>query len=49
VDREFQALPPTVSLRDYCRLNDEFRKQFPGGVPSEQERLARKTAEEFTL
>jgi hypothetical protein len=49
VDREFNALPPRVNLKDYCRLNQEFRKRFPKGVPTEQERLARKISEEFVL
>jgi hypothetical protein len=49
VDREFNALPPQVSLKDYCRLNEEFRKRFPKGIPTEKERLARKVSEEFVL
>ena len=49
VDAEFHALPPVVSLQEYCRLNQEFRKMFPKGIVSEEERLARKVAEVFVL
>jgi len=49
VDHEFRGFPPRVSLRDFCRLNREFREQFPKGIPTEQERAARKISQEFVL
>ena len=49
IDHEFQGFPPRLKLSEYCRLNLEFRKQFPKGIPSEEERLARKVSEEFVL
>jgi hypothetical protein len=49
VDREFRAFPPQVSLAEYCRLNEQFRKEFPKGIPTEEERLARKVSAEFRL
>ena len=42
VDAEFCALPPRVKLEAYCRLNQEFRQLFAKGIPTEEERLARK-------
>lgn len=49
VDSDFVGLPPRVSLPEYCRLKQQFREWFAKGIPSEQERLARKVAEEFVL
>jgi hypothetical protein len=49
IDSEFQAFPPNVNLQEYCRLNQEFRKLFPNGVPSDEERLARKISVVFLL
>ena len=49
IDSEFNALPPQVSLKDYCRLNQEFREMFPDAIPTEEERLARKSSEVFTF
>ncbi len=47
VDPEFHALPPHLTLPEYCRANQEFRKMFPKGIPSEEERLARKVSAIF--
>jgi hypothetical protein len=49
VDREFDVLAPQLNLREYCRLNQEFRKMFPKGIPTEEERLARKFPEVFVF
>jgi hypothetical protein len=49
IDEQFHALPPGLNLQEYCRLNKEFRKLFPKGIPTEEERLARKVSEEFVL
>jgi hypothetical protein len=49
IDREFHALPPKVNLQEYCRLNEQFRKLFPKGIPTEEDRLARKVSEDFVL
>lgn len=47
VDTQFHSLPPEVTLEDYCRLNKEFRSMFPQAIPTEEERLARKTSKMF--
>jgi hypothetical protein len=49
VDAEFHSLPPRVSLAEYCRINQEFRILFPKGIPTEEERLARKVSEIFVF
>jgi hypothetical protein len=49
VDRQVHALAPRLSLKEYCRLNHQFRGLFPKGIPTEEERLARKLSEEFVL
>jgi hypothetical protein len=49
VDREFQAMPPQVSLQEFCHLNREFRKMFAADIPSEEQRLARKVSEVFVF
>lgn len=49
MDREFHALPPCLSLANYCRLNREFREMFPKSIPSDEERLARKVSAIFSF
>jgi hypothetical protein len=49
VDPDFRPLPPLVSLDVMADRIQLMRKMFAHGIPTEQERLARKTPEEFVL
>jgi len=49
VDPDFHPLPPLVSMEVMIERNADFRKWFPHGIPTEEERLKAKVAEEFIL
>ena len=49
VDPDFHPLPPLVSIDVMIERNAQFRKWFPDGIPTEEERLAAKVPEEFRL
>jgi hypothetical protein len=49
VDPDFRSLPPKVSMDRYLEFNRQIREWFPGSIPTEEERLARKVDVEFVL
>lgn len=42
-------MPPLVSIEHMIRTNKRFRALFPNGIPTEEERWARKRDVEFRL
>ena len=48
-DPDFHPLPPLVSMEIMIERNAQFRKWFPDGIPTEEERLRSKVSEEFIL
>jgi hypothetical protein len=49
VEPNFRPDPPLVSLDIMAERIQQMREMFPNGIPTEEERLARKTPEEFVL
>jgi hypothetical protein len=45
----FRSLPPQLSWAKWMERNQQWRRWFPAGLPSEEERWERKRAEEFRL
>jgi hypothetical protein len=45
----FRSMPPLVSIEHMIRTNKRFRALFPNGIPTEEERWARKRDVEFRL
>jgi hypothetical protein len=45
----FRSLPPRLSLAQWMERNQQLRRWFPAGLPSEEERWERKRAAEFRL
>ena len=45
----FHSLPPQLSLAELIQRNQQLRRWFPAGLPTEEERWQRKGPAEFRL
>jgi hypothetical protein len=45
----FRSLPPRLSWAEWMERNQQLRRWFPAGLPSEEERWERKRPAKFRL